>query len=98
MWYVNQGMERKTVTHLLPLNRYLCHEVVPERSSRWILRSWCGEKRSLEQEREEGFRSVVRCGVRYCYALLYRIPHQYYFDDLRLESENWVVSKRELQS
>jgi hypothetical protein len=29
MWYVNQGMERKTVTHLLPLNRYLCHEVVP---------------------------------------------------------------------
>jgi hypothetical protein len=69
-----------------------------ERCLRWILRSWCGEKRSWKQEREEGFRSVVRCGVRYCYALLYRIPHQYYFDDLRLESENWVVSKRELQS
>ena len=69
-----------------------------ERSSRWILRSWCGEKRSWKQEREEGFRSVVRCGVRYCYALLYRIPHQYYFDDLRLESENWVVSKRKFQS
>jgi hypothetical protein len=69
-----------------------------ERCLRWILRSWCGEKRSWKQEREEGFRSVVRCGVRYCYALLYRIPHQYYFDDLRLESENWVVSKREFQS
>ena len=34
MWYVNQGMERKTVTHLLPLNRYLCHEVVPAREWR----------------------------------------------------------------
>ncbi len=56
MWYVNQGMERKTVTHLLPLNRYLCHEVVPgERTScplvailrEWSQMDWSVKKRSV---------------------------------------------------